>query len=525
MRRRLNRRPCRAFPALAAALLGAPAAAQHNLSFEQVAEPAPSGLSSWRATGDGSAIELDAAVAHAGDHSLRITHDDTADSARVTQVISPELIAGDRVRISGHLKTSDVTGAAALWLRLDGPTGFLYIDGMRDRGVTGTHEWTRHEVEAPLMPGATTITFGATLRGRGTLWIDDFAVEGFDTSRLPPASPAAARYVTAALGIMRQHSINRQTVDWPALTAATMDQARGATRIEDAYLAVRYALAGLGDGHSYLMTPGQSVALAAAPVSNARTGREPREPRGEMLLAGIGYVWLPGFAGGTPASQVRFADQLQRVVETLDAAGSCGWIVDLRDNTGGNLWPMLAGLGPLIGHGEIGAAVYPDGRRVPLSYVDGQARLGEYTQLRVSRAPYRPEAVNPPTAVLIGRSTASSGEVILTALRGRANTRSFGSATRGLSTGNRTFALSDGASIVLTVAATSDRAGRVYSGAIAPDEPVAADRADRRLDSGRGGTPLRDQTVVQAAVGWLRAQQACAALAASNGTNSHGFGR
>ena len=193
-------------------------------------------------------------------------------------------------------------------------------------------------------------------------------------------------------------------------------------------------------------------------------GSSNRTPK-ELLAESIGYLWIPGFAGGTQASQAKFADALHRITGDLDARGSCGWIVDLRDNTGGNLWPMLAGVGPVLGDGDAGASVYPDGRRVTLWYRDGRAGFGDYVQLRVAGAPYRLDEPYPPTAVIVGPSTASSGEVIAAAFRGRKHASIFGAATRGLSTGNRTFPLSDGAALVLTVAATSDRTGRVYNGA------------------------------------------------------------
>src|SRR5690606_25422084 len=122
-----------------------------------------------------------------------------------------------------------------------------------------------------------------------------------------------------------------------------------------------------------------------------------------------------------PEHQVAFGNRLQALIRELDAAQSCGWIVDLRDNRGGNLWPMLIGIGPLLGEGVLGASHFPDGRVTELSYVNGQARYGEYTQLRVSVEPYRLLRAEPPIAVLLGRSTASSAEVLAAGFRGMRN--------------------------------------------------------------------------------------------------------
>jgi C-terminal processing protease CtpA/Prc len=68
--------------------------------------------------------------------------------------------------------------------------------------------------------------------------------------------------------------------------------------------------------------------------------------------------------------------------------------------------------------------------------------------------------------------TASSGEVVAIAFRGRDRERSFGEPTAGLSTANRTFLLPDGAMLVLTTAIDVDRAGHRYGEKVDPDENV-----------------------------------------------------
>jgi C-terminal processing protease CtpA/Prc len=92
--------------------------------------------------------------------------------------------------------------------------------------------------------------------------------------------------------------------------------------------------------------------------------------------------------------------------------------------------------------------------------------------------------------------------VLAAAFQGQPRSRSFGAPTRGLVAGNRTFPLADGAALVLTVAATSDRAGRTYSGPITPDEHVPPGPET----DGAGTTADR---AVGAALAWLRTQQPC----------------
>ncbi len=494
----------------------AAAGAELNLGFEALdSEARPLG---WSATGGGADVASDSAAAE-GERSLKVTRAAAAGVARISQrVPAAQLRAGGgrtmRLRLTGFARAPAPGVEPALWLRVDGPRGPLFLDSGgygREAAATepsggpaeasaGASEWRRYELELPLPLDADEVAFGVSVRGQGSAWFDGLELSAVVTDAWSPAAPVAARYVDAALALMREHSLQRSQVDWPALRAQALEHARGATTAAEAHVAVRFAVRELGDRHSYLQSAAVTSALAVTAVSNARTGSPPTAPHGRRLGDNLAYVQVPGFAGGTPAQQVEFAETVKGVIQANDGPQICGWVVDLRQNTGGNLWPMLAGLGPLLGEGTLAASVYPDGRKTAVWYRDGQAGFGEYTQLRVP-APYL-LATAVPVAVLLGGATASSAEVLAVAFRSRRATRSFGVATRGLSGGNRTFALADGASLVLTVAATSDAAGRVYAGPIDPDEIVAGVRAPN--GGGTGPDPA-----LEAAVAWLTAGDFC----------------
>jgi hypothetical protein len=486
------------------------ARAQQNLSFEELdARGTPLG---WN-VGAGD-VTTDDAAAVAGRRSLKVTRASPAGVTRVTQrVDAAELrsAAGGvrRLRLAGSVR-ADSNVAGALWLRVDGARGPLFLDSFgygrelaEPAAVLATGQgvsaWRRLEVELPFPDDVDEVAIGISQRGHGAAWFDGLELTTIATDSWPPAAPAAVRYIDAALGTMREHSLRRAAVDWTAVRERALAHARGAKTAPDSHLAVRFAVRELGDRHSYLQSPAVTRTLARRAVSNARTGAALMAPAGRRLGA-VAHVQVPGFAGGTPAEQVAFAETLRDVIQFNDSAGACGWIVDLRQNSGGNLWPMLAGLGPLLGDGELAASVYPDGRRLGVWYRDGQAGFGDYTQLRV-RAPYRLRSPAP-VAVLVGGGTASSAEVLAVALRGRPDTRSFGAPTRGLSAGNRTFPLADGASLVLTVAATSDAAGRVLDGPLVPDQLVPANR-------NVGGTQPPADEPLEAAVEWLMARDVC----------------
>src|SRR4051812_15802719 len=46
--------------------------------------------------------------------------------------------------------------------------------------------------------------------------------------------------------------------------------------------------------------------------------------------------------------------RIQQQIKELETHAPCGWIVDIRGNRGGSMWPMLAGVGPILGEGLVG---------------------------------------------------------------------------------------------------------------------------------------------------------------------------
>lgn len=293
-----------------------------------------------------------------------------------------------------------------------------------------------------------------------------------------PASPARA-YLEQMVGIMEQRSINRLKIDWKSFRATVLADAAGAQSIPDTYPAIRTALRLLGDGHSfYRPVTGSAISVPTRTCASASFSRP-------ALPADIGYVRVGSFSG-TAAQATAFARAIQDSIRANDREDLAGWIVDLRRNGGGNMWPMLAGVGPILGEGVVGYFIDPLGAETAWEYRDGTARSGGSVTQRVD-APYRLRRERPRVAVLTDNLVASSGEAVAIAFRQRAGARSFGTATCGLSTANATVPLSDGATLYLTVSVMADRTRVRYGDSVAPDETVA--------DAGQA---------VQRAVAWLQ---------------------
>ncbi|MEV8475676.1 S41 family peptidase [Streptomyces sp. NPDC051173] len=296
-------------------------------------------------------------------------------------------------------------------------------------------------------------------------------------------APEARSYLTAALDIMEKRALVRRDVDWARLRRTAFARAGKARTPGQTYDAIRAALETLGDGHSRFLEPGQVKADADAPLTPAGA------PHGRLLPGGIGYLALPpvNSARNAPA----YIRQGRAAVSDVDRAGADRWVVDLRDNTGGNMWAPLAVVGVILGDGDVGAFVAADGVREPWTITGGTPQY-----YATSPGPAEPLShPGPAVAVLTGPDTASAAEAVAIAFRGRSASRSFGQPTAGVPTGNVTHALADGALIALTEAREADRAGRVQYGAVVPDEGVP----------GQASGAVQDRTL-DASVSWLAAQ-------------------
>jgi C-terminal processing protease CtpA/Prc len=270
-------------------------------------------------------------------------------------------------------------------------------------------------------------------------------------------------------------------VDWKEAVAQAKRQVRDPKALDEAYPAIDGMLRQLRDGHSFLLRPDRAKALA----DNTAVDDIVVE---SSDLGDVVAVAVPTFAGMTPERERSYATRLHAIFER-PGAPACGWVVDLRQNQGGNMFPMLAGLAPLIGTDNLGAFVSRSGeaRPWPTQHI--------YTDTRLDISRFEaPDLRSAPVAVITGFYTMSSGEAVAIAFRGRPNTRSFGEPTAGKSTANQGERLSDGSMLLVTAALMADRNGVLYGIPIQPDERVDA----------RAGTAAEEDHALAAAVNWLR---------------------
>jgi len=289
-------------------------------------------------------------------------------------------------------------------------------------------------------------------------------------------SDTALTYLRAVFDTLETHHVYGETYDWEELWLATLEVSEGATTTAQTHDAIRFAVADLNDPHAGFGIDPDSVSSVHADSSAAGGVVELLPMTSRMIAEEIAYVDVPRIGWPVGAIAHAYAQNLQDVIGRLSEQQPCGWIVDVRRNTGGNMWPMIAGAGPLLGEGEVGYFVDRYGDRLPWTYRDGTASV-DTISTRAGSEPVR-IANTPPVAVLTSSRTASAAEALVVAFRGRPDTRAFGRPTAGAATSPEYFEFGGGAWLSLSTHYFADRTGTVYRSAIEPDVYVEADMWD-----------------------------------------------
>ena len=336
------------------------------------------------------------------------------------------------------------------------------------------------------------------IAGRGWLLMVALATaSGAAHAQDVPSAEAQARI----LDLLQQQSLYRDRVDWSKARAelvAARDPVQTRRLLDDVIQRSsgghgRWISANQQRTQSQRAQATQTAMGAATPqTDDARSGPTAR----------LGWIKVGAYMDDRTQSQdmqkqarKQAAVALQARIQAQDDGNRCGWVVDLRGNSGGNMWPMLLGMGPLLGDAKgadpVGMFLLAD-KRQPWAYREGAVWLDGKAVVGSRNTQYTLRHPGAPVAVLFGPRTASSGEASVLAFRGRAASRSFGQPSAGYSTSNTPQRLPDGSLLLLTGSVIADRNGVGDGNRLQPDVIVA-----------------EGQDATTAAQAWLLAQPAC----------------
>lgn len=253
---------------------------------------------------------------------------------------------------------------------------------------------------------------------------------------------ANERYVRKAVKIMDRQGLYAQGEQWEAAKAEAL--AAHPASHEEAVELVQKALKVAGGKHSFI--------LSADEVTDNDTSAWAM-PSVE-LRDGIAVIKLPAFGGNESDGRRYAATVLEALPDRLK-----GVVIDLRDNRGGNMYPMIAAVHRFL----------PDDDMLRFRSRKGTQPISCDFVMR-SVGMERQPSIECPVAILTNEWTASSGEAVLICFRGLEKVRVFGSPTAGYASANMPFPLPDGSQLVLTTGCDVARTGEEFC-----DDPIVPD--------------------------------------------------
>lgn len=451
-----------------------------NLGFEEVCTDTQSGACSWdvayRARSEIQVVE------HSSGKALEITAEDGVGFV-VQEVRFEEPPVESTLHFSALIRTDSVTGqGAGLNVGVYDADSLLLQNVDMGYGnlssVTGTTDWLRRTISAVISDDAANVHLGLINYGSGRAVFDSATVT-LDPLRGRRASRFARDYIDVAMEHVRQGSLQRDSVDLALIERKALQIAGPASTADHLYPAIRFVLARLQDHHSFLMTA-RERSLWEGDASDQDAGAIEEVDFSTASWVGTNaLIAVPGFHSNDSRHIQAFADTLQAQLRQFSDAGATGWIIDLRGNDGGNMAPMLAGLEPLFTADTLGYLIDVEGNAEPWGRGGAFAQAEGEDYVAVVDQTVLPRQL--PIAVLYGSRTGSSGEIVILSFVGNANTRSFGTPSMGLTTGNGEFELPDGAYMFMASTRMADRFRRVYPGPVTPD--VVLDSEDQALEA------------------------------------------
>jgi len=311
-------------------------------------------------------------------------------------------------------------------------------------------------------------------------------------------------YIDSALHIMQARSLYSKSINWRKIKDSTLYKATNAHTFTEAFPALVYAFSQLKDKHGTLAMEDTFYKYKPAVPLPDRNSEGIRKEylKGQrfvtyVLPGNVAYLRIPAMITNKQDVIDQLANRLRDSLCMLLAQNPSSLIIDLRMNNGGNAAPMLSGISLLLNE-KIG------------SYVDGSGKTTGSLQLQngilLDQDSHKPlvtairNTCSLPAgikiAVLIGPSTASSGEITAAALKQQKNTRLFGEPTSGYFNATQGFLfMNNQGYLLLSVNWFKDNKGHVYK-----EEVI---QPDVYIKSNDNYHELMADPTVQSALLWL----------------------
>lgn len=272
----------------------------------------------------------------------------------------------------------------------------------------------------------------------------------------------------------------KDTINWQGVEDQTNQNLISYTDFKTSLNEIETLFMNIGATHCAIYYNGNNYSIKA-PISPESYSDEWKKKystkpgfEANVINGRYGYILMPAliFHDTKPRNVNKIAQRLYDQIAAIKNRNElAGWIIDLRFNTGGNSWPMLLALYDFLGDNDISASLNVDKKTVGMaSLSNGNYVVDSVKQFHINPKGKLLDKVK--VAIITGVVTASSGEVVAIAFKGRPNTIFIGENSLGYTSANYGVALPFGTIMTLTKSFNSDRNG-VYYDKIIPDIAVS----------------------------------------------------
>ncbi|MCU0353550.1 MAG: S41 family peptidase [Cytophagales bacterium] len=306
--------------------------------------------------------------------------------------------------------------------------------------------------------------------------------------------------IDTVFALVRQHSIYRKTADWDKLYRQFKSYTDTA---KNPFQGFRWLFGQLSDHHSSVRHRGKRYQNSSpTPVGREDVCRYLRKQERYNSVrikrfGDYGYIAIPS-VGGDDSDIRQFVQAFRDSICRVFKPDVKGWIVDVRANGGGNLFPMMAVLEFLLPDGVFGTVRGADNELISQwSLQNGDAYQNGKPETTNGRSCLKKD-LSAPVVLLTSPVTVSSGEMVVMAFRGRKNTVVIGDTTGGLVTSNDWMDLSENTVLNISNGYVADRFGNLYKTALVPDIVLA---------EGYNFENLNQDAHIRQAIQWLDAHR------------------
>lgn len=307
---------------------------------------------------------------------------------------------------------------------------------------------------------------------------------------------------------IKYNSIHRKAVDWNQIDKTFHDQIISSKSLNDTMNSIVSVLKRLNDVHSQIFLNNQyyghypgfdDTTLVWLKPLNDKAISQTNQIHTEIIANKIAYIRIPSFQADDSQKINAYGQSLSDSISKLTGKCKNGIIIDLRLNGGGNLYPMLSGLHPLLGNNPIGYETDVNDSIIRTWEIkNGNFVIGGHQVTDIKEKPdHNLEKV--PVVVIVGPVTRSAGSMVAIAFKGRPNTYFIGEPTaEGYTTSNGYFQFASNLIFYFATNYVADRTKKVYKAAVNPDLTInQGDNFDNLLEDAK----------IKAAVKWLSTKQ------------------